>query len=61
MEKPGFSARLTKEVSVGGLCWILSLKFFVGQAAAQLSWTGAPYNLVALDAITHYFDAHPLI
>ncbi|MDA4137490.1 MAG: hypothetical protein OK449_10920 [Thaumarchaeota archaeon] len=42
MEKPGFSARLTKEVSVGGLCWILSLEFFIGQAVAQIAWTGAP-------------------
>ena len=31
----------TKELVAGGLCWILSLEFFVGQAVAQVAWTGA--------------------
>ena len=36
----------TVEVAAGGLCWLLSLEFFVGQAVAQAAWTGAPYTLV---------------
>ncbi len=34
-----------RAVILGGLCWILTLEFFVGQAIAQLAWTGAPYSL----------------
>jgi hypothetical membrane protein len=35
-----------KELLLGGLFWILSLEFFVGQAIAQLAWSGSPYSLV---------------
>ena len=46
MQKLGFPAKLTKEMAVGGFCWILSLEFFIGQAVTQLAWTGAPYSLI---------------
>src|SRR5579863_280116 len=42
----GSPLKSKKELAVGGLFWILSLEFFVGQAIAQLAWTGSPYSLV---------------
>jgi hypothetical membrane protein len=34
-----------KQMLVGGLCWIVSLQFFVAQAIAQAAWR-APYSLL---------------
>ena len=42
---PGSSSTSSKGLAVGGAFWLLSLEFFLGQAIAQLAWTGSPYSL----------------
>ncbi len=42
--RASFPARLTARIAVGGLCWLLTLVFFVGQALAQAATT-SPYSL----------------
>jgi hypothetical membrane protein len=36
---------MTREIAAGGICWLLSLEFFVGQAVAQSAWR-TPYSLI---------------
>jgi hypothetical membrane protein len=42
--RPHFPTLRTKQVAVGGLCWLLTLTFFIGQAVAQAATT-TPYSL----------------
>jgi len=42
--RPHFLALLTTPVAFGGMCWLLTLAFFVGQAVAQ-SALRTPYSL----------------
>lgn len=46
MESERRSPASIRAIILGGLCWILTLEFFIGQAVAQLAWTGAPYSLI---------------
>jgi hypothetical membrane protein len=50
IQKSQFPVRLTRATLVGGIFWILTLEFFVGQAIAQLAWKGQ-YSLIS-DAIS---------
>lgn len=38
-----FPQRTSREIALGGVCWLLSLVFFVGQALAQAAWR-IPYH-----------------
>lgn len=44
-ERLRFPQFMTREVALGGVCWLLSLEFFVGQAVAQSAWR-MPYSLI---------------
>lgn len=52
MHESPFPVRITRETILGSACWILTLEFFAGEAAAQLAWKGPPgYNPLS-DAIS---------
>ncbi len=47
-----FPTQSTRQTVLGGLCWILSIVFFIGQAIAQAAWTGSPAYSIVNDAIS---------
>jgi hypothetical membrane protein len=40
-----FYKLIPRGIALGGVCWMLSLEFFVGQAVAQAAWR-TPYSLI---------------
>jgi hypothetical protein len=40
-----FRKLIPRGIALGGVCWMLSLEFFVGQAVAQAAWR-TPYSLI---------------
>jgi hypothetical membrane protein len=45
MERGPFAPHWSREIVVGGVCWILSAQFLVAQAIAQAAWK-TPYSLL---------------
>jgi hypothetical membrane protein len=52
MTKITFPAQPNRQIVLGGLCWILSIEFFVGQAIAQAAWTGSQVYSMINDPIS---------
>ncbi len=48
-----FPLRASKENVTGGIFWILTLEFFVGQVIAQVGWRGLPSYSPISDAISN--------
>ncbi len=53
MKSTRFPLRLSRPVLLGGMLWILSLEFFVGQAVAQFAWVGPPPYSIVSDAVSN--------
>jgi hypothetical membrane protein len=47
-----FPATPTRSTLLGGMSWVFSLSYFVGQAIAQLAWKGPPPYSMISDAVS---------